>query len=72
MEKRIFNRTEAADYLGVDRHTLIKWEGENYGPKPARVPSGRPYYSRESLDAFVASFANSTQGASFSVDRLKA
>ncbi len=59
MEKRIFNRTEAADYLGVDRHTLLNWEHENYGPQPSRVPSGRPYYSREALDEFVTDFTSS-------------
>ena len=57
MNKRLLNRTEAADYLGFDRRTLLNWEKQNYGPKPERLPSGQPYYSRESLDQFVSSFS---------------
>jgi len=58
MEKKLLNRTEAATYLGFDRRTLRNWEKQNFGPRPERLPSGQPYYSRESLDKFVASFSD--------------
>ncbi len=57
MEKKLLNRTEAAAYLGFDRRTLRNWEKQNYGPQLERLPSGQPYYSRESLDQFVSSFS---------------
>ena len=56
MDKKLLNRTDAADYLGVDRHTLINWEKENYGPQPGRTPNGQPLYSRSQLDEFVDNF----------------
>ena len=56
MDKKLLNRTDAADYLGIDRHTLINWEKENYGPQPGRTPNGQPLYSRNQLDEFVDSF----------------
>lgn len=66
MEKKLLNRTEAATYLGVNRRTLRNWEEKNYGPKPTRVPSGQPYYSRDALDAFVANFHSSEEVTSSS------
>ena len=51
-EKKLFNRTEAADYLGIDRHTLINWEKKKFGPLP--IPGGRPLYSRIVIDRFLA------------------
>ena len=64
MDKKLLNRTEAATYLGVDRRTLLNWEQQNYGPRPVRVPSGQPYYSRDALDAFVANFHSSEEATS--------
>lgn len=56
MEKQLLNRTEAAAYLGFDRRTLLNWEKQGIGPKCKRIPGGFAYYSRESLDAFIAEF----------------
>ncbi len=64
MAKRLMNRTEAAAYIGVDRRTLLDWEQRNFGPKPAHVPSGLPYYSRDALDAFIANFHSSEEATS--------
>lgn len=60
MSKKLLNRTEAAEYLGFDRRTLLNWEKQNYGPKPERLPSGQPYYSRDALDKFVAHFSGAS------------
>ena len=57
MNKRLLNRTQAAEYLGFDRRTLLNWEKQNYGPKPERLPSGQPYYARDALDKFIAGFS---------------
>ena len=61
MNKKLLNRTEAAEYLGFDRRTLLNWEKQNYGPKPERLPSGQPYYARDVLDRFVSNFGSSCE-----------
>ncbi len=57
MEKLLLNRTEAAEYIGVHRHTLRRWEEEEVGPRPQKIgDKGRAFYARQALDQFVASF----------------
>ena len=57
MEKLLLNRTEAAAYIGVHRHTLRRWEEQKVGPSPQKIGnSGRAFYARSALDQFVASF----------------
>ncbi len=57
MEKLLMNRTEAADYIGVHRHTLRQWEERGVGPRPQKIgDKGRAFYARQALDQFVASF----------------
>ena len=51
--KRIMNRTEMADYLGRDRKTLLAWEKKGF-LIPTRMIDGRPYYTDEMADDFLA------------------
>ena len=53
MTKKLLNRTEAAEYLGLCRGTLLRWHKIGYGPKPKRTPGGLLYYTRASLDVFL-------------------
>lgn len=56
MDRQLFNRTQAAEYLGLTRATLLRWQKINYGPFAKRTPGGLLYYSRASLNAFLAEF----------------
>jgi len=57
MEKLLLNRTEAAAYIGVHRHTLRRWEEQEVGQSPQKIgDKGRAFYARRALDQFVASF----------------
>ena len=61
MDRQLFNRTQAAKFLGLTRATLLRWQKINYGPVAKRTPGGLIYYSRASLTAFLAEFnADST------------
>ena len=59
MDRQLFNRTQAAEFLGLTRATLLRWQKINYGPIGKRTPGGLLYYSRASLDAFLAEFETS-------------
>jgi predicted DNA-binding transcriptional regulator AlpA len=48
----IFGPTQAADYLGIDRTTLARWNRDGYLPKPLQRVGGADAWTREALDAF--------------------
>lgn len=52
---RLMTRSEAADYLGVNRRTLEQWARKRIGPAVINLPSGRPSYVKADLDSFIAS-----------------
>ena len=56
MDKQLFNRTQAAEFLGLTRATILRWQKINYGPVAKRTPGGLIHYSRASLNAFLAEF----------------
>ena len=52
--KRLMNKTEAADYIGVTRHTLTNWQRKNFGPRFFPTPGGRYYTTRAECDRLLA------------------
>ena len=62
MIKKLLNRTEAAEYLGLCRGTLLRWHKIGCGPRPKRTPGGLLYYSLASLDAFLATITEESEG----------
>ena len=50
MEKLLLNRTEAAAYIGIHRHTLRRWEEQEVGLRPQKIGDmGRAFYARKAL-----------------------
>jgi hypothetical protein len=54
MEKRIFNKTDTAEYFGVNRRTILNWQKAGFGPRFTASPGGREYTTRQSCDEFLA------------------
>jgi excisionase family DNA binding protein len=56
-----FTSTEAARYLGVSVATVRRWSNAGI-LRGSRTPGGQRRFSREELDAFVASLQNGGDG----------
>lgn len=54
MEAKYLGITEAAKYLGVSRNTLRRWEDAG-AITPLRTPTQVRKYTRDQLDALLAS-----------------
>ena len=53
-EKKIFNQTDAADYLGISRRTLYSWRRKGFGPDFYKTPTGSLVTTKRSCDQFLA------------------
>ena len=60
MEKQIFNKTDAAEYFGVDRRTIYNWSKQGFGPKFKKLPGGREITTRQSCDDFLTELSAET------------
>jgi phage terminase Nu1 subunit (DNA packaging protein) len=54
MEKQILNKTDVAEFFGVDRRTIHSWAKQGFGPKFKKLPGGREVTTRRSCDEFLA------------------
>jgi len=54
MDKQILNKTDTAEFLGVDRRTIYNWAKEGFGPKFKKLPGGREVTTRRSCEEFLA------------------
>ena len=53
MDKQILNKTDAAEFFGIDRRTIYNWAKEGFGPKFKRLPGGREVTTRKSCEEFL-------------------
>ncbi len=54
MEKQILNKTDTAEFFGVDRRTIHNWAKEGFGPKFKKLPGGREVTTRKNCEDFLA------------------
>ena len=54
MQKQILNKTDAAEYFGVDRRTVYNWAKQGFGPKFKKLPGGREVTTRKNWEDFLA------------------
>ena len=55
VEQQLFNREQAAQYLGVSSKTMLRREQSEGGVwSPSYTPDGRPAYHRQQLDLCAA------------------
>lgn len=53
-KKKILNKTDTADFLGVSRRTVYTWQKKGYGPKFTKTPTGSEVTTREKCEQFLA------------------
>jgi len=62
MNKQILNKTDAAEFLGVNRRTIRNWQKAGFGPRFTVSPGGREYTTRQSCEDFLAEIKASADG----------
>ena len=56
-DKELLNKTEAAEFFGVHRQTIRKWQTQGFGPKFSKTPGGREYTTLTSCRDFLEQIA---------------
>ena len=53
MEKQILNKTDAAEFFGVNRRTILNWKKAGFGPVFTALPGGREITTRQCCEKFL-------------------
>ena len=63
MNKQILNKTDAAEFLGVNRRTILNWQKAGFGPSFTALPGGREITTRQNCEAFLNQLSQMDQAA---------
>jgi hypothetical protein len=57
MDKQILNKTDAAEFLGVNRRTILNWQKAGFGPVFTALPGGREITTLKCCEKFLEDLA---------------